>query len=89
MAAETGHPMAFCIGNENFVPLVPSEEHLPIEIPKGQELPSRGSEMYLIPRHVCPTVNLAERALLVVNENEVTEIDIDGRAHDGPLLRIH
>ena len=45
-------------------------------------LPPRGTGVYLIPRHVCPTVNLAEKALLVDGGRIVGEVEIDARAHD-------
>ena len=86
MAAEAGHPMAFCVGHPNALPLIPSEEHLPIQVQHGEELPKRGSEMYLIPRHVCPTVNLSEHAILMDDNKHVEVIEIDGRGHEGPLL---
>jgi D-serine deaminase-like pyridoxal phosphate-dependent protein len=81
IAAEAGDPCAFVLGHPELVPLRPSEEHLPLSVRSGP-LPPRGTELLLVPRHVCPTVNLAEQAILVEN-GEVREIaPVSARAHD-------
>jgi len=81
IAAEAGHPCAFAVGHPEFVARVPSEEHLPFECAPA-EVPELGSELYLVPRHVCPTVNLAETALLVEDGEELERFPVSGRAHD-------
>ena len=43
--------------------------------------PELGEVLLLVPRHVCPTVNLAEQALLVDGENIVVS-RVRARAHD-------
>ncbi|MDY7107137.1 MAG: alanine racemase [Planctomycetota bacterium] len=84
IAAEAGHPCAFVLGHPQLVPLVPSEEHLPLEVRRGPP-PARGTELLLIPRHVCPTVNLAEHAVLV-EAGHITEIaPVSARAHEVSL----
>jgi len=81
IAAEAGDPCAFVLGHPELVPLRPSEEHLPLAVHSGDP-PRRGTELYLAPRHVCPTVNLAEQAILV-SGGEVREIaQVSARAHD-------
>ena len=81
IAAEAGDPCALVLGHPELVPLRPSEEHLPLSVRSGP-LPARGTELLLVPRHVCPTVNLAEQAILVEN-GEVREIaPVSARAHD-------
>ena len=43
------------------------------------EMPERGSELLLFPLHVCPTINLADEALLVDGERfEVTAVTARG-----------
>jgi D-serine deaminase-like pyridoxal phosphate-dependent protein len=79
VAAEAGDPCAFALGHPEAVALTPSEEHLPFS--STGVLPPRGEELYLVPRHVCPTVNLAEQALLVDGERIVTA-RVEARAHD-------
>jgi D-serine deaminase-like pyridoxal phosphate-dependent protein len=80
LAAESGDPCAFVIGHPELVPLTPSEEHLPLSVTSG-ERPRRGDVLHLVPRHVCPTVNLAEEALLVEG-GEVRIVAVSARAHD-------
>lgn len=81
IAAEAGHPCAFAIGHPEFRALVPSEEHLPFRSPE-ELVPERGTELYLVPRHICPTVNLAEQALLLDGEGGFELLSIEARAHD-------
>jgi len=80
IAAEAGDPCAFALGYPGLDALTPSEEHLPFAVRSG-ERPPRGSELYLVPRHVCPTVNLAEQALLVDGE-DIFVSRVRARAHD-------
>jgi D-serine deaminase-like pyridoxal phosphate-dependent protein len=80
IAAEAGDPCAFALGHPGLLAQTPSEEHLPFTVDSGQS-PARGDELYLVPRHVCPTVNLAEQALLVDGEN-ITVSQVRARAHD-------
>jgi len=80
IAAEAGDPCAFALGYPGLEALTPSEEHLPFAVRSGPR-PSRGTELYLVPRHVCPTVNLAEQALLVDGETIVVS-RVRARAHD-------
>jgi D-serine deaminase-like pyridoxal phosphate-dependent protein len=79
LAAEYGNPIGFALGHPQMVGLSPSEEHLPMDVSAmGADVPALGSLLYLVPRHVCPTVNLAEQALLVRSE----VVQVAGRAHD-------
>jgi len=82
IACEAGDPVAFVIGHGDFIPKAPSEEHLPISGPPNAT--KRGDVLYLVPRHVCPTVNLAEDALLVSGDsyNNYEVMPIDARSHD-------
>lgn len=63
LAAEAGDPCARVLGRPDLVAQTPNEEHLPL-LCSGR-MPERGSELLLFPRHVCPTINLADQALLV------------------------
>ena len=80
IAAEAGDPCAFVLGHPELEPLTPSEEHLPLRLGSGTR-PDRGEVLYLVPTHVCPTVNLAEEALLV-DGGEVRVVPVKARAHD-------
>lgn len=81
ISADAGDPCAFVIGHPRFQPLTPSEEHLPIHHPM-LEGPRRGAPLLLVPRHVCTTVNLAERAIIVDNGEVVGRVDVEARAHE-------
>ncbi len=81
IAAEAGDPVAFVLGHPGLRPLTPSEEHLPLAL-DGEAPPARGSELLLVPRHVCPTVNLAEQALLIEADGSHATAAVVARAHD-------
>ncbi|NNE08540.1 MAG: D-TA family PLP-dependent enzyme, partial [Gemmatimonadetes bacterium] len=75
-------PVAFVLGHPDYFVEHVTEEHIGIRIPAGAEPPARGSLLQLIPRHVCPTVNLAEHALWVENGGVKEIVPISARAHD-------
>ncbi len=81
IAAEAGDPVAFVLGHPHLVAQKPSEEHLPLRIDDGPA-PGRGTELLLVPRHVCPTVNLAETALVIESGSDPRVVEIAARAHD-------
>ena len=81
IAAEAGDPCAFALGMPELVAQRPSEEHLPLRVAAGP-LPARGTPLHLVPRHVCPTVNLAEEALLVERGRVRGSAPVAARAHD-------
>jgi D-serine deaminase-like pyridoxal phosphate-dependent protein len=64
VSADAGVPTCHVIGWPGLLGLKPSEEHLPIQVRSG-ETPSRGELLYLLPAHVCPTVNNFDKAVLV------------------------
>jgi len=80
IAAEAGDPCAFVLGRPDLAALAPSEEHLPLRVEGGAH-PALGEELYLVPFHVCPTVNLA-REILLVDGDELRVVEVAGRAHD-------
>jgi D-serine deaminase-like pyridoxal phosphate-dependent protein len=80
VAAEAGDPCVSVLGHPELEALAPSEEHLPFRVPPG-ERPPRGTELLLVPRHVCPTVNLAEQALLIEDGAARGTVAVAARAH--------
>ena len=83
IAAECGDPVGFVIGRADLVARSPSEEHLPIGLTdESATTPPLGEALYLVPRHVCPTVNLAEQALLVKADGSTQPVRVVGRAHE-------
>jgi D-serine deaminase-like pyridoxal phosphate-dependent protein len=81
IAAEAGDPCAVVLARSDLEALTPSEEHLPLRGAPGR-LPPRGSALQLVPRHVCPTVNLAEQAALVEGGRLVAVVEVRARAHE-------
>jgi D-serine deaminase-like pyridoxal phosphate-dependent protein len=65
VSADAGDPTCAVLGEPGWLPRHPSEEHLPIDLPVGTSLPARGTPLWLVPRHVCPTVNNFDQALIV------------------------
>jgi D-serine deaminase-like pyridoxal phosphate-dependent protein len=84
VAAEVGDPCVEAVGAPQLLALHPYEEHLPLRwLPgaAGDAPPARGTSLLLCPRHICPTVNLAEDALLVEDGQPPRWVPVEGRAH--------
>jgi D-serine deaminase-like pyridoxal phosphate-dependent protein len=84
VSADAGVPTCVVAGRPELTPLKPSEEHLPIEV-TGGEVPQIGELLYLIPRHVCPTVNNFDDALIVEQGRVVSVERVTARGHEAPL----
>lgn len=84
VSADAGIPTCAVAGRPDLVPLKPSEEHLPIEV-KGGARPEIGEALYLIPRHVCPTVNNFDHALIVMGQRLAAVEKVTARGHEPPL----
>jgi D-serine deaminase-like pyridoxal phosphate-dependent protein len=65
VSADAGVPTCVVLGHPELTGIGPSEEHLPLTVKEGAEPPPVGEVLYLLPRHVCPTVNLFDDALIV------------------------
>lgn len=81
IAAEAGDPCALVLDHPGLVAERPSEEHLPLRVSSG-DAPERGTPLFLVPRHVCPTVNLAEEAVLIEGGRVRSSVPVAARAHD-------
>jgi D-serine deaminase-like pyridoxal phosphate-dependent protein len=87
VSADAGVPTCAVLGWSDLRPLGPSEEHLPLQIAPGSAAPAIGTTLYLVPRHVCPTVNTFDDALIVV-DGYITGVErVTARGHEGPLLQ--
>ena len=53
---------------------------------EGSNSPQVGDILYLIPRHVCPTVNNFDAALILHNGQVESVEEVSARGHEGPLL---
>ncbi len=81
IAAEAGDPAAIALDHPELIACRPSEEHLPFDVHHGPR-PERGSMLHLFPRHICPTVNLAEECVLVERGRILEIVPVEARAHD-------
>jgi D-serine deaminase-like pyridoxal phosphate-dependent protein len=81
VSADAGVPTCDVLGWPGLVGLKPSEEHLPIDVNNGK-MPARGDLLYLLPAHVCPTVNNFDRAI-IVRDGKVESIEpVTARGHE-------
>jgi D-serine deaminase-like pyridoxal phosphate-dependent protein len=86
VSADAGVPTCVVMGHSELTPIGPSEEHLPMQLRSGAA-PALGEVLYLIPRHVCPTVNNFDTALLVRN-GEIRSVEkVSARGREMPLLQ--
>lgn len=86
VSADAGVPNCSVVGSGELIPLDPSEEHLPIEVPAGAAAPGLGELLYLLPKHICPTVNNFDHAL-IVEQGKITRLDrVAARGRENPLI---
>jgi D-serine deaminase-like pyridoxal phosphate-dependent protein len=86
VSADAGVPTCIVVGHPGMSPLSPSEEHLPIQVTNGRSV-AVGELLYLLPRHICPTVNNFDSALLVRDGRLAGVEKISARGREGPLLQ--
>ncbi len=87
VSADAGVPTCVVVGHPELTPLPPSEEHLPMALKEGAAGPQVGEALYLLPRHVCPTVNNFDCALLV-RDGQIESVEkVSARGREAPLLR--
>lgn len=86
VSVDSGVPNCVAVEHPELRALKPSEEHLPFELGEAVTPPELGSILYLIPRHVCPTVNNFDRAAIVRGGKVVAVEPVTARGHEGPFL---
>jgi D-serine deaminase-like pyridoxal phosphate-dependent protein len=86
VSADAGVPTCVVVGRPELTPLSPSEEHLPIGVKEGVTGPPVGELLYLLPRHVCPTVNNFDDALLVRHGVVEAVERVSARGREAPLF---
>jgi len=87
VSADSGIPTCVVVGHPELTPLSPSEEHLPMQVAPGATGPQVGDVLYLLPRHICPTVNNFDDALLV-RDGAIEAVEkVTARGREMPLLR--
>ncbi|MEW6130011.1 MAG: D-TA family PLP-dependent enzyme [Acidobacteriota bacterium] len=83
VSADAGIPNCFVIGHADLIPQHPSEEHLPIECASNK--PEIGETLYLVPKHVCPTVNNFDHALIIEKGKIVGVERVTARGREAPF----
>jgi D-threonine aldolase len=84
VAAEAARPSTSILNHPEYIGQGPSEEHFPYQAPKG-DAPKSGEMFELVSRHICPTCNLAESAMLVEKDKCIKVVKVTARAHgSGP-----
>jgi D-serine deaminase-like pyridoxal phosphate-dependent protein len=87
VSADAGVPTCAALGLPDLKPARPSEEHLPIDVEEGRALPPIGDTLYLVPMHVCPTVNNFDHAVLVSGGRIIGVERVTARGREAPLVR--
>jgi D-serine deaminase-like pyridoxal phosphate-dependent protein len=87
VSADAGTPTCQVLGRDELLPARPSEEHLPIDVATGARLPEIGEALYLVPMHVCPTVNNFDHALIVKGGRIVAAERVAARGREAPLRK--
>jgi D-serine deaminase-like pyridoxal phosphate-dependent protein len=85
LSVDCGVPNGSVLGHSDFEPLHPSEEHLPIQVPESLESPNIGERLYLVPRHVCPTVNNFDHALIIRDHRIASVEPVTARGRETPV----
>jgi D-serine deaminase-like pyridoxal phosphate-dependent protein len=89
VSADAGIPTCVVLGHPELEPLAPSEEHLPMRLADGAAAPAIGELLYLVPRHVCPTVNNFDDAVIVRDRNLVAVEPVSARGRERPIQLWH
>jgi D-serine deaminase-like pyridoxal phosphate-dependent protein len=82
LAIDCGIPNCAVVGHPTLAPQAPSEEHLPIDVPAEELKPKIGELLYLVPRHVCPTINNFDEATVVEGHRVVSTELVSARGHE-------
>jgi D-serine deaminase-like pyridoxal phosphate-dependent protein len=83
VSADAGVPTCAVVGHGSWTPAKPSEEHLPVDCESVEEVPPIGTPLLLLPRHVCPTVNNFDEAILIRDGRIAGTMVVSARGHDG------
>ena len=86
LSVDSGVPNCVVVGYPRLEAMKPSEEHLPLRVAPGAEVPPLGAALLLLPRHICPTVNSFDFAAFVQNGKVVSVEPVSARGREGPLL---
>lgn len=85
VSADAGVPTCVVLGHPELEPLAPSEEHLPMRVADGARCPEIGELLFLVPRHVCPTVNNFDDAVIVSGGKLLEVAPVSARGRERPI----
>lgn len=85
VSADAGDPNCAVVGHPELTALHPSEEHLPLSFAQGRVAPRIGDQLQLIPRHVCPTVNNFDHALMIQSGRIIGIDKVTARGREAPI----
>jgi len=85
VSADAGIPTCAVLGHPELQPLSPSEEHLPMRVADGVAVPAIGDPLYLVPRHVCPTINNFSDAVIVSAGHLLAVEPVSARGRERPI----
>ncbi len=85
VSADAGLPTCVVVGHPELTALSPSEEHLPIKVADTSPSPTVGETVLLLPRHICPSVNNFDDALLVRDGRIECVEKVSARGREVPL----
>lgn len=80
IAPDMPAPSCAVVGHRNLEPLTASEEHRPVRVTKGVA-PEVGDMLFLVPEHVCTTVNLYRRAVYLRDGGVIGDGPVEAMAH--------
>jgi D-threonine aldolase len=81
VASENPLPRVYFLNANDAVPTAHSEEHLVLKVPDAGKF-KQGDLLYGIPSHICPTVALYDRALVVENNLIVKDWQVIARKRE-------
>ena len=78
IAAESPLPRVYFLNAPEALPIAHSEEHLVLEVPDSSRY-MMGDVFYGVPKHICPTVALYEKAYVIENNEMKTSWNVIAR----------
>jgi D-serine deaminase-like pyridoxal phosphate-dependent protein len=85
LSVDSGMPNCIAVGWPGLRALAAKEEHLTMEVAPNTLAPRLGEILYLLPRHVCPTVNNFDKAM-TIRRGEISGVEsILARGHESRI----
>jgi len=78
VAAESPFPRVYFLNAPDTIPVSHSEEHLVLKVPDSKKY-AIGQVFYGVPKHICPTIALYEKAFVIENGRMMDSWDVIAR----------